>query len=339
MAPLTITDLAKQANVSIKTISRVINNEAGVGAKKRAEIQKIIEDLGFVPNAAARAMAGAKSYQIGLLLIEAINHYYPHELQVGAMRGCRARGFHLGIDETRNFQNDIPAFRQRLRMRNYDGLILVPPLADDAVLMSLIEELKIPFVRIAPVTEVARAPYVYIDDVQAGYDMTRYLIEHGHRSIAFLQNAAVLISSDLRRKGYVRAMEEAGYTIDPQWSGFRTEAFSGAQFEEAERLVTLADRPSAIFAAADSLAFSAIAAAYKNGLRVPDDLTVVGFDDSPGCQSIWPPLTTVHQPIAAMAETGVNILIDIIDGARKPDGIAAKLSYHIVERASVKTQK
>lgn len=337
---LTIMDLAKRANVSMKTISRVINKEVGVGPKKRAEIEKLIADLGFVPNAAARSMAGSRSYLLGMILERNYNHYYLHELQLGAMRACRQHGYHLTIEETRNYEDGgMEAFRARLRAARFDGVLLAPPVAEDPALMVMLEDLKIPYVRIAPIADYDRSSYVYIDDEAAGYDMTAYLIDKGHRDIAFLENIHGLGSSDQRRAGYLRAMAEAGLVVRPEWNSYRETRYT-SRLEESERLLTLPHRPSAIFAAADFLALGAIAAAYKVGLRVPDDISIVGFDNSPGCESIWPPLTTVHQPISDMAETATHMLLDQMGGdLADPHPRARKLDYHIVERQSVAVHK
>ena len=336
MTNLTIMELAKRANVSMKTISRVLNREVGVGAKKRAEIEKLIEDLGFVPNAAARAMAGSRSYMIAMIAERYFNHYYPHELQLGAMRACRSRGYHLTFEETRNYEEGgMEAFRKRLQAARLDGVLLPPPVAEDPALMVMLEDLKLPYVRIAPVAAYDRAAYVYMDDEAAGYDMTAYLIRHGHRAIAFIDNIAGLASSDLRRAGYVRAMNDAGLAIRPEWNGYRITEFS-SRLDEAERLLRLEHRPTAIFAAADFLAFGAMAAAYKVGLAIPRDISIVGFDNSPGCESIWPPLTTVHQPISDMAETATLMLLDQLGGdLAAPAQRGRRLDYHIVERQSV----
>ena len=336
MSNLTIMELAKRAKVSMKTISRVINKETGVGATKRAEIEALIEDLGFVPNAAARAMAGSRSYLIGLLMLQTNNHYYPHALQLGAMRACRHGGYHLTVEETRNYEEGgLEGFRKRLQATRFDGILLMPPLTEDVGLMAMLEQLKLPYVRIAPVSDYERSSYVYMDDEAASYDMTRYLIDKGHRDIAFIDNIRGLASSDQRRAGYVRAMEEAGLMVRPEWSGYRLPYFSN-RMEEAERLIQLDPRPTAIFAAADFLAFGAIAAAYKNGLNVPNDISIVGFDNSPGCESIWPPLTTIHQPIEDMAEAATHLLFDQLGGDLvRTQKQGQKLPYHIVERISV----
>ncbi|ESQ88696.1 LacI family DNA-binding transcriptional regulator [Asticcacaulis benevestitus] len=336
MTHLTIMELAKRAQVSMKTISRVINKESGVGAKKRAEIEALIESLGFVPNAAARAMASSRSYLIGLLMHQTNNHYYPHELQIGAMRACRQRGYHLTVEETRNYEEGgLEGFRKRLLAARFDGIVLTPPVTEDVGLMALLEQLKLPYVRIAPVSDYERSSYVYMDDEAAGYEMTCYLIDRGHSEIAFLDNILGLASSDQRRSGYVRAMNEAGFTIRPEWSGHRL-SYLSTRMEEVERLILLDTRPTAIFASADFLAFGAIAAAYKNGLTVPKDISIVGFDNSPGCESVWPPLTTVHQPIADMAETATYLLLDQFGGdLARPQKRGQKLPYHLVVRASV----
>lgn len=335
MSNLTIDDLARLANVSIKTISRVLNNEVGVGAKKRAEIQKLIDETGYVPNASARGLASARSYLIGMIISEVISHYYLHELQVGVMRACQRAGYHLIIEAI----NDVldkgkEHLKSSLASSRFDGVVIVPPSCDDPLLLDVFQELKVPMIRVAPSKDMKRTSYVFMDDEKAAYELTRYLVGIGHTRIAFIENIQSLASNIQRKAGYLRALLDCGIEVQSEWIvGRRSEVNDG--FDDAVALLSQTNRPTAVFGAADFIALGAMAAASKLGLRVPDDVSIVGFDDSPAATSVWPRLTTIHQPIALMAETATDMLIGTLGGDLSRKAIEARqMAYHLVERQS-----
>lgn len=332
MRKITIVDIAKEAGVSFKTVSRVMNNETGVGDDTRARVQALLDAYDFKPNAAARSLPGSRSFLIGLLFETMMSHYYSSQLQIGALRACRRRGYHLVVEETADIGKGRKALLTALTSSRLDGVILPFPLCDDRRLMGALEELRIPYVRITPSIDPGRSAQVGMDDYQAAYDMTRYLWDLGHRQIAFLgyhHHAA----SDWRHEGYLAFMKEQGQNPRGEWA--LTDIYLDDPSQVAETILTRAERPTAVFAATDYIAFGVMAAAGKLGLTIPGDLSLAGFDDSPGSESVWPPLTTIHQPIAAMASTAVDMLVDHIvnKGAPMPHE-ARVLDFHLVERAS-----
>ncbi|UDF05470.1 LacI family DNA-binding transcriptional regulator [Asticcacaulis sp. AND118] len=337
MTRITIVDLARMSGVSIKTVSRVLNKQTGVRPEKRAEIEKLIADTGFKPNPAARALSGSRSYLIGLIFERPVTHYYQHELQIGALDACRQAGYHLvieGLADLRHLPRD--QMKAQLATSRFDGVVLAPPVCDDAFMLDLFDELEVPVVRISPVQHFERSPYVFIDDEAAGYDLTRWLIELGHRRIAFIENLRGRGSNEARKAGYRQALADAGLESHPEWI-VRGDVRVNNGFDEAETLLSRPDRPTAIFAAADYIAFGAMAAAAKLKLSVPEDLSIVGFDDAPGTLSVWPPLSTVHQPMKGLAEEATRMLLERINGRDVP--AAHQLDYFIAKRQSAAAPK
>jgi LacI family transcriptional regulator len=330
---ITIVDIAREAGVSIKTVSRVLNHETGVGEATRARVSEIIKAHGFKPNAAARALPSSRSYMIGMLIRNLVSHYYFSGLQLGMMRSCRRYGYHTMIETTEDFAADREGFIRRLRAAGYDGIVAAPPVCDDPDILAVLEEADIPYVRISPTVALERAPYVFMDDVQASYDVTQHLWGLGHRQIAYLGFADTAANQD-RYAGYAQFFREKG--LAPPYAQAQVQhTTSATAFEAGEALVTRPDRPTAIFAGTDFLAMGVMAAASKHGLRIPADLSLVGFDDSPGTESVWPPLTTIHQPIADIGEAACDILVSQLGGDRAEKAkTARRLDYSLIVRAS-----
>ncbi len=333
---VTIIDIARQAGVSIKTVSRVINREEGVGAETRARVQELVDKLGYRPNVSARSLSSRRNYLIGVIFMRVGAYHYVGEVQVGAMRACRRAGYHLVIEQVQppETADGRQAFADVLRDARFDGVVLTPPTCDDPEVLAAIEAAGLPYVRIAPHKEFERSPYVFTDDRRAAREQTLRLWDMGHRRIAFIDGPADHGSAARRREGYVEALRERGVEPRPEWiaSG---EFLSLSGFDAAEGLLRLPEPPTAIFAANDEMAVGVLAAAVKHGLSVPRDLSVVGFDDSPAAESAWPRLTTIHQPTAEMAEAAVEILIQSFGDERFRGRVAARqLDYRLVVRDS-----
>ncbi len=335
MSDITIVDIAKQAGVSIKTVSRVINREEGVGPETRARVEDLITKLGYRPNVSARSLSSRRSYLIGVVFMRVGAYHYVGEVQVGAMRACRRAGYHLVIEQVDDLgQGRGPTFAEALKAGRFDGLVLTPPICDDPEILATIEAQGLAYVRVAPGRDFGRSPYVFMDDQQAAHEMTARLWDLGHRRIAFIDGPADHGSARRRREGYMTAMAERGARVQPEWIA-NGDFMPLSGLEAGDRLLALSEPPTAIFAANDAMALGVISAASKRGLSLPQDLTVVGFDDGPLAESSWPSLTTVHQPIAEMAEAAAQMLIEGFGDPRFRNRTAARqLDYHLVERGS-----
>jgi LacI family transcriptional regulator len=333
---VTIVDIAREAGVSIKTVSRVINREEGVGPEARARIEDLIAQLGYRPNVAARLLSSRRSYLIGVIFLRMGAYHYIGEIQAGAMRACRRAGYQLVVEQVGDgADGPRETLIHTLRAGRFDGLVLTPPVCDDPELLDVVESHGLAYVRIAPGGDFGRSPYVFMDDTLAAQEITDRLLDLGHRRIAFLDGPPEHTAAARRRKGYLTALASRGVAPNTDWiqSG-DFESLSG--FEVAGRFLDLPNPPTAIFAANDGMAVGVLAAAAKRGLSVPDALSVVGFDDSPVAASAWPRLTTVHQPVAEMAEAAAEMLIDGFGDKRfRGRTLARQLDFLVMDRASI----
>lgn len=339
MASITIHDVAERAGVSIKTVSRVLNKEPNVRPATRERVLAAAESLHYRPSMSARSLAGSRSFLIALFWDNPSAHYIG-DLQRGAVSRCREDGYHLVLEPLDSAAPSAPEItRSTLMTLRPDGAILTPPVCDRAAVLQALDEAGTPYVRIAPSRGVDRAAHVHIDDRQAAYDMTLHLLELGHRDIAFIVGHPDHGASHSRREGFLQAMRDRGCQVrdDRMAQGF----FSfQSGYQCAERFLAGDDRPTAIFASNDDMALGVLAAAHRQRLAVPTDLSVAGFDDTPAAVSSTPPLTTVRQPIFEMAAAAAEMLIngewDPSEPGRPPSRL---LPFHTVVRESTAPPK
>jgi LacI family transcriptional regulator len=306
MTSATINDVARQAGVSIKTVSRVLNAEPHVRDELRQKVLKAVEDLHYRPNVSARSLAGGRSYVIGYLL--AGMNAYQVLAQLGALRACRERSYHLLVESV-DLQSDIGAeLEQMSRAVSVDGVLLLPSLCDTPQVLDSLDRLDVPYVRVSPASDQARSPYVEVDDEAAARVMTEHLLGLGHRRIAFVCGKEGHASSARRLQGFRDAMQRGGGDLDPAL--IRDGDFSyDAGRAAAAALLALDAPPTAIFAANDLMACGVLAQAQELGLQLPWSLSVAGVDDIPEAAMVWPPLTTMRQPIVDMAAAATEMII------------------------------
>lgn len=329
--PVSIYDVAKHAGVSIKTVSLVINRQPNVSLHTRTAVLAAIDALSYKPNVFARGLASERSYLIGLLHDVAPGSYFA-DLQLGALARCREEGYHL-IVELLNPAQDVDL---SMRMRSLvsesvmHGAILTPPLCDERTVMEELTRAQTPFVRIAPGTPMPGLPAVGIDEYKAAYEMTAYLISLGHRRIGFVKGKPEHAAAGLRFDGYRSALGDAGISFAEELcaQGFFTYQ-SG--LEAGERLLNQKNRPTAIFAGNDDMAAGVLAVSQRFKLKIPNDLSIAGFDDSIVAQVVWPQLTTCRQPIKDMAAAAVSVLTQKQTHDRP---LIRKLAHELVVRES-----
>ncbi|MBD1387807.1 LacI family DNA-binding transcriptional regulator [Neiella sp. HB171785] len=304
---ITIQHVAERAGVSKMTVSRVLNHDSKVSDSTRAKVMAAVQDLNYRPNISARQLAGSKSYFIGLLY-DNPSQGYVSQFLLGALKRCRASGYHLVVDECQGELKDkVRITRDFVNSTRVDGVILLPPLCDVPEVLETLKQSGTPFVRIAPDVDLEASPYVCMDDYQAAYEMTNEIIEAGHRDIGFIIGHPNQGASRLRYQGFLDALRSNRINFPPEYieQGYFTYK-SGLQ--AATKLLGLANRPTAIFASNDDMAAAVTSAAHIHGLSVPDDVSVVGFDDVELASTLWPPLTTIRQPIAEMAEAAIELI-------------------------------
>jgi LacI family transcriptional regulator len=324
----TIRDVSARAGVSVKTVSRVLNDHRYVKPETRERVERAMRELDFRPSIAARILAGTKSGQIALIYD---NHspYYMNQIQTGCWERCHEEGVRLlaqPVDVTDRMVGE--QVRGLVTETHVDGIILSSPVTDCAAVLDALETMDIPFVRISPGTNHALTSSVFMDDAQAADDMTTHLINMGHRAIAFIKGHTNHMASAERLFGYRRALDRAGIAYEPALVADGEFDFASG-VAAAKRFLAAPFRPSAIFASNDDMAAGVLAVAHDMGLSLPDQLSVAGFDDTMLAQMVWPQLTTIRQPTRELAYAAAELLLagEAITHRRLP--------HELVQRASV----
>ncbi len=313
----TLDDVARHACVSPKTVSRVMNGEPNVRTATRERVVAAAQELGYRPNPAARSLAASRSFLLGHLQ-DNPNREYLGRANDGIYAACRDRGYYLlpePLDQNApDCMDRVEAF---LDTSGVDGVILTPPLCDDPRVLAALREREMPFVLISPLATDPTASQVRMNQKEAGRQMTQHLIGHGHRRIAFIAGPPSHKAATERRVGFEAALEEAG--LDRACCPIVTADFSyRAGLQAAEPLLSSDQRPTAIFAASDQIASGVMTCAMTKGLSIPDDLSIAGFDATEMGRALWPPLTTIRQPIERMTGAAARYLMTKDEDRKDP---------------------
>ena len=326
-----INDVALAAGVAIKTVSRVLNNEPNVREETRTRVLEIVKKLNYHPSLSARSLAGRRSYLIGLIYENPSANYIVDVLH-GARARCREGRFqllsHQVIGRSDELERDVLGLVDQTHL---DGLIVTAPLSESVELIKTLDQRAIPFVRIAPNEFEHESPYADMDDEGAAREMTEYLIGLGHRRIGFIVGHPDHIASSQRLRGFKAAMAAHGLEIEPHLMKQGYFVFESG-LEAARELLSSSSPPTAIFASNDDMAAGVLMAAHELGIDVPADLSVAGFDDTYIARTVWPRLTTVHQPTYDLAYTATNLLLEMLETAEIPK--PARLAHRLVCRES-----
>lgn len=336
----TMYDVARLAGVSQKTVSRVFNNEPFVGEKTREKVLNAAAELEFTPNVAARRLAGTKTYVIGLVFHSDIDLVstsggFISQLTHAALMKCHQEGYGLllqscGVDAV----EDHRTLAQLATSGSVDGLILVPPLADSRELLDLLDSKNIKYIECFSSRSANSAvPYVAADDYKGARDLTHLLLRQGHRRIAYVAGVPSHQSSIDRRRGFEDACREAGVAAEPELiiqGAFNYESGIAC----ARHLLALTPRPTAIMSFNDDVASGVLTVAHQMALNIPGDLSIAGFDDAGIATQLWPPLTTVRQPIGDIITLAIDLLIKSLRGESDEIG-SIVLPVKTIERESV----
>jgi LacI family transcriptional regulator len=329
----TINDIARLANVSKKTVSRVINESPFVREETRTRITEIIERVGFKPDPQARGLAFRRSFLIGLVY-DNPNAPYVINIQEGALAALRRQGYELVVHPCdRTSEKFLPEIRELISRQKLDGIILLPPVSEIPALAEMLRRLKCPYVRVAAAQLDDLDNMVLSMDRQSAAEVAEHLAKLGHTRIAMISGPQTYTSTVERVAGFSNALAERGLKIAPEYlieGGYTFE--SGAAC--AELLLSRSPRPTAIFAGNDETAAGVYRTAYLRGLKIPDDLTVIGFDDSPLASRLCPSLTTMRQPIRDMGRAAAERVMAKIAGLDALPETASTFFPHLVVRES-----
>lgn len=307
---ITVDDVAADAGVSIKTVSRVLNHEPNVSEKTRQKVTESMERLGYRPNPAARGLASNRTNIIALVYDNPSDNYVVN-LQRGALEACSRYDYSLLLSPCNYRAPDLgEQIVQNVRQRALAGLILTPPVCDLPDLIHALDETGVDYVRLAPIDREHKGLSVTCDDRSAARDMTLYLIGLGHRRIGYVVGHPDHGAAHERFEGYRDAMRQSGIPIDEALIAQGAHSFeSGVAC--GEQLLAGPSRPTAIFAGNDDMAAGVLYVAHARGIDVPGELSVAGYDDTPLSRQVWPGLTTVCQPIPDMAYAAVEQIVAV----------------------------
>jgi LacI family transcriptional regulator len=311
----TIKDIALHAGVSITTVSHVVNGTRFVSETARVRVNDAITALKYVPSALARSLKNNRTHTIGMMIPNCSNPFFA-ELIRGIEDTCFAADFNVILCNSDDDANKQRKYIRVLTEKQVDGLIIFSS-GGDTELSNLLREIEMPRILLDREVEQVNADLVEVDHEAGAWIATRHLIDLGHKRIACISGPLDLAPARQRLNGYRRALAEAGLPVSPKWEvdgGFTSEM----GFSAMQRLLVLGQTPSAVFAANDLMAIGAICAGTAHGLRVPQDISVVGFDDIALAAYSSPPLTTVVQPKHQLGAMAASFLIERIAHPDRP---------------------
>ncbi len=327
----TINDVARLSGVSKKTVSRVINRSPLLNDDTRKRVLDVIRDIGYVPNPQARGLALRTNFLIGLI------HDNPNaqmvlNVQQGILEALQGTEFEMLVRPVDRGSSTLLAdVRRFLERQRLYGVVILPPLSENDALARLCEELGCRYVRMGSAELDDPDHMVASNDREAVRAATTYLVEEGHRLIGLVAGPHGFRSAAERRRGFEDAVAAAGIKLPRSLIAEGNYTFESG-IAAAEKLLDLSPRPSAIFASNDEMAAGVVHAARQRGIEVPDQLSVIGFDDTPIAAHMWPPLTTVRWPIVSMARSAaLKLLTGSDDDVSEPSMFLSRL----VKRASV----
>ncbi|OCB00036.1 LacI family DNA-binding transcriptional regulator [Clostridium beijerinckii] len=328
---VTIKDIAKLANVSHTTVSRALNNSPYINEETKVKIIALAKELNYVPNYSAKSLVLLKSYVIGVFfssISEGTSDTFFHEI-IRGVNNVIDKEYNLVVRGIDDYQ-----YSHLIDNRNFDGIIVVSQSKNDDEFIQTILEKNIPTVVINRYIENEGLVNIMSDDTKGVYDAVTYFIENDHRKIALLQGNKEFESTVYRKRGYIRALEDNNIPVNEEYilSG-RYDLKSG--YENMKKLLELENVPTAVFCANDDIGVGAMKAIFEAGLKVPEDISIIGFDDSNFCNYVTPPLTSVRKDSLAMSEYGGRNLLNLIKN-KEVDKEKVYIQSQLVVRKSVK---
>ena len=306
----TIKEIARIANVSAMTVSRAINNRHSVRGATRKKILKIANRLGYMPNRIARSLVSKKSDLISLIVADISNQFFA-EISRGIEDRARENGYHVIFSSTDDDPKNLESSVRMMREMGVDGFIIAAVSLEEPIVDELLDQ-EIPVVLINRRIKKSNVNYVVVDNYKGAYLAVEHLINIGYKKIGIISGRSSVSTGKERLQGYRKGLLDHGLKFQKEYSS------QGPFTEEhgkkaAQKMLTLKNRPEAIFAASDNIALGVMNAAGELGLKIPEDLAIVGFDDTNFSSNSKIRLTTVSQRKYEMGERGVQILIDLIE--------------------------
>ncbi|MEP1445276.1 MAG: LacI family DNA-binding transcriptional regulator [Paraglaciecola sp.] len=329
----TINDVARVAGVSKRTVSRVINGSPSVGQITRERINSVIKELNFKPDKQARGLANKKSYLLGLIY-DNPDALYIDQVQRGCLSICTQLGYELVVHpcqwQKEDFVNDCLNFISR---SNVDGVLILPPVSESKILASALRERHYPYVRIASADLDDHANIVISNEREAMEDIAEHLVSLGHSDIAMISGPSQFCSSRERLEGFSDSLKKRNITI-PENRIIEGKNSYESGMEVANKLLTGTTIPTAIFANNDEMAAGVIRVASDLGIKIPEQLSLAGFDDNIFASRIIPSLTTLRRPVEEISIVATRKLIQAINPQNTPLEQTTVIKPYLITRES-----
>ncbi|SET17653.1 transcriptional regulator, LacI family [Oceanobacillus limi] len=332
---ITIKDVAKKANVSIATVSRIVNNKPGYSKETEKKVLEVIEELGYHPNAIARGLISKRSHTIGVL-VPKLSSMLMSEFISGIENIAHQFGSSVIICHTESNGKKTMQYLELLREKQIDGIIFSSEVLTEEY-YQFMKKMDVPIVLLSTVSFDYPVPYVRVDDQHAAYTATEYLIKKGHRNIGMISGTKEdVVAGQPRIDGFTQAMDRNKLPVTNN-----IVAAPGFGYEDGKeafkQLITQNPDVTAVFAASDELALGVISTAYQMDIKIPDDLSVIGYDNVSLAEMSIPPLTSVGQPLSTMGEKATEMIFEMINTNQSVE--SRIFPHEIVERQSVKELK
>ncbi|HYH97647.1 LacI family DNA-binding transcriptional regulator [Hyalangium sp.] len=309
-SPVTLEEVARRAGVSPSTVSRILNGTARVRESKRKAVERAIAELDYRPNVIARGLARGRTMSVGVITQDIASPFYNETLK--GIEDSVAKVGYAPLFVSGHGTAAKEAERMALLMaRRVDGVIVLTGMIDDPSLLSHAQ--RLPIVVTGRTLQGPNLVSIHLDNEQAGYDATRHLLELGHNRIAHIAGPVLNVDAQERLAGYRRALTDAGVPVDERLIAFGDFHETGGLLALNQLLETRINF-TALFVANDQMAYGARLALYRKGIRVPEDVSLIGFDDLPSSLYTTPPLTTVRQPAYDLGKVAGEAILRLIDG-------------------------
>ena len=328
--PVTRKEVAQRARVSVAVVSYVVNDgPRPVSPETRHKVERAIEELGYYPNELARSLSRQQTAIIGLIIPSLVNPVYA-EIADSLTRYCAARGYRVILGSSgRHHQTEVE-FAKSLRAKRVDGVVIIPSESPEEILKPL-QQAHIPTVVLEH--DLPNTHCIAIDDLLGGQLATQHLLSLGHRRIAMIRRKPTSSLSHLRFVAFQQMLQEASIQPDPDLV-IESAAGQANGYASMQRLLTLSQPPTAVFAHNDVLAMGALSAIHQAGLAVPGDISIVGYDDTISSAYLNPPLTTVKLPISEMGHVAGETILELIKNGNLFSPKTITLPVELIIRAS-----
>jgi len=326
-----INDVVRLSGVSKSTVSRVINNYPHIAPEKRARVLKVIDEIGYIPNKSAQRLRGQITTTVGVIVPRIVNPFFSYLVESIEKEGYQ-RGYQTLIFQSHEDSEREIGFLNLLKHKQVDGVIMTAYENDWECISSYLK--YGPIVMCNEYISENIVPMVRIDQLAASYEAVKHLIECGHRKIAYCTGGLFSTAGkdNDRNQGYQKALKEAGIDINPNWILIKRHTIEDGR-KVLHQILDMSNRPTAVFTGSDEVAAGIIKEARNQGMRIPEDLAVFGFDDQPLAKLLTPELTTIRQPVSEMGQKAMNILIQHISG-KNNEAKVHTLPYELIIRGS-----